>query len=227
MNVNQRRSLEFSATTRSLYLPLSPRYFSSAARGTKSDCDRPALSNMTSIYIDEDVGKDDSSAHGTESSPYKTLLYALIQHGSAADAPTYLTRKSETGPVSPDGDPAARLEWKPPAKSAVKKATNAYESHKKKVAKQADLAIREKEEADKRAKVLEEAKKVIIKEDESLPAPVKIRLDEEVELKTDTTPGKRVKVVGRVHRLRSQKGVIFITLRYGVTGSQLHVDDKC
>ena len=172
----------------------------------------------SSIYIDEDVGHDDSGS-GTELSPYKTLLHALIQHPPAKDGPPYLTRRSVSGPVSGDGDPLARLDWKPATKSAMKKATNLYDQRKRKQAKQSDIAVREKDDAAKRQKVLEEAKKVVIKEDDSLPKPVKIRLDETdpevVKLRRDDQPGTRIRVLGRVHRLRSQKDVTFVTLTDG------------
>lgn len=170
---------------------------------------------MSTIYIDEDVGHDDESTSGIEASPFKTLLYAMIQHPEA----TYYTRKSETGPVDANGDPSSRLEWKPATKSALKKATNLYEQHKRKQAKASDLAIREKEEATKRQQVLEEAKKVVIEEDKSLPAPIRIKLDEtdpiKIKLGTADSPGTRIRVLGRVHHLRSQKDVIFITLTDG------------
>ena len=169
------------------------------------------------VYIDEDVGRDDDSAVGTEGAPYKTLLHAMIKH--PPDTTTYLTRKSETGPVGEDGDESARLEWKPASKSALKKATNLFEQHKKKQAKAAELAIRENAEAMKRQQVLEEAKKVIIEEDASLPAPIRIRLDEtdpaKIKLGTPDSPGTRVRVLGRVHHLRSQKDVMFVTLKDG------------
>ncbi|KIV82853.1 asparagine-tRNA ligase [Exophiala sideris] len=169
------------------------------------------------IYIDEDTGKDGDSAVGTEGQPYKTLLYAMIQH--PPETATYMTRKSETGPVDGNGDPAARLEWKPASKSALKKANNLFDQHKRKQAKASELAIRENAEAMKRQQVLEEAKKVIIQEDANLPAPVKIRLDEtdpaKIKLGTAEAPGTRVRVLGRVHHLRSQKDVIFVTLKDG------------
>ncbi|KAK5189809.1 asparagine--tRNA ligase [Exophiala xenobiotica] len=169
------------------------------------------------VYIDEDVGRDDDSAVGTEGTPYKTLLHAMIKH--PPDTTTYLTRKSETGPVGEDGDESARLEWKPASKSALKKATNLFEQHKKKQAKAAELAIRENAEAMKRQQVLEEAKKVIVEEDASLPAPTRIRLDEtdpaKIQLGTPDSPGTRVRVLGRVHHLRSQKDVMFVTLKDG------------
>ncbi|KAK5220926.1 asparagine--tRNA ligase [Exophiala xenobiotica] len=169
------------------------------------------------VYIDEDVGRDDDSAVGTEGTPYKTLLHAMIKH--PPDTTTYLTRKSETGPVGEDGDESARLEWKPASKSALKKATNLFEQHKKKQAKAAELAIRENAEAMKRQQVLEEAKRVIVEEDASLPAPTRIRLDEtdpaKIQLGTPDSPGTRVRVLGRVHHLRSQKDVMFVTLKDG------------
>jgi asparaginyl-tRNA synthetase len=173
----------------------------------------------TSIYVDEDAGRDDDAASGTEHAPYKTLLHAMIKHAPTADSTLYLIRKSQTGPVSEDGDPAARLQWKPATKSAMKKAANLYDQHARKQAKSADLAVREKKEAEKRQQVLEEAKAVVIKEDSSLPKPVKIRLDEidpaVVRLREGDTPGTRVRVLGRVHRLRQQKDVIFLTLTDG------------
>ncbi|KAJ5894496.1 hypothetical protein N7495_006187 [Penicillium taxi] len=174
----------------------------------------------TSIYIDEDVGLDGAAAAGTETAPYKTLLHAFIQHPPTKDI-QYLTRKSQTDAAGEDVDPAAKLEWKPATKSATKKATNLYEQHKKKAAKEQDLAIREKADFDRRQKFLEEAKKVIIKEDASLPKPVRIRLDVTdpaiVKLRTPESdePGTRVRVLGRVHRMRAQKGVVFITMADG------------
>ncbi|KAF3395187.1 Asparagine--tRNA ligase, cytoplasmic [Talaromyces pinophilus] len=172
------------------------------------------------VYIDEDVGKDDSSANGTEAAPYKSLLHAMLQHAPTTEGIKYLTRKSVTGPVE-EGNEAARLEWKAPSASAVKKSTRLYEGAQKKAAKAQEIAIREKAEAEKRQVVLEEAKKVVIKEDASLPKPVRIRLDVTdpaiVKLRTPESdePGTRVRVLGRVHRLRSQKDVIFITLTDG------------
>lgn len=159
-------------------------------------------------YIDEDVGKDDETAVGTPTAPYKTLLYAMKCH--APESSTYLTRKA-----GPDGS----AEWKPPSDSAMKKTKKVFEQHKRKEQKNAEVAIREKEEEMKRLKVLDEAKKFVLKEDASLPAPVRIRLDEtdpgKIKLGTGDAPGTRVKVFGRVHRFRSQKDVIFITLKDG------------
>ena len=181
------------------------------------------------VYVDEDVGKDDLAADGSEASPYKTLLFAYIQHPPTSPTnPQYFTRKSETGPVSEDGDPEARKEWKPATKSATKKATNLYEQHKKKLAKTDTLALREKAEQEKRHQALQEALKVKISEDPKLPKAIKIRLNERdpaiVKLRKGTSEkdvdysegrGSRVRITGRVHRFRTQKDVIFLVLQDG------------
>ncbi|MCJ1307463.1 hypothetical protein MMC25_001109 [Agyrium rufum] len=179
------------------------------------------------VHVDEDTGLDEAKSDGSEQHPYKTLLFAHI-HYPPTDGVHYVTRKSQTGPVSEDGDPAERLLWKPATKSALKKANNLYEQHLKKIAKGDQIAIREKQEQDKRQQILEEAKKVTISQDASLPKPTHIRLDQQdpaiVKLRSGESKqdvdysegrGTRVKVNGRIHRLRSQKDVIFITLSDG------------
>jgi hypothetical protein len=148
------------------------------------------------IYIDTDTGADDESATGGENSPYKSLAYAYIQNGGG-DGKTYLSRSSTTGPVSEDGDPAQRLVWKEPAKSAVKKAQGALDAHKKKILKQQQVAAQEEEKEKTRLKHLEEAKKVILTEDASLPAAIKIKIGEkDLELGQGDKKGTRVKVSG-------------------------------
>ena len=183
---------------------------------------------VKTVYVDEDVGRDDSASDGSQSVPYKTLLFAHIQHPPTKDGPQYMMRKSETGPLDANGGPSARKEWKQATKSAMKKVANLYDQHKKKQAKTDDLAIREKQEQEKRQQVLQEAKSIQIKEDTQLPKAFKIRLNEKnperIKLRSGTSEkdvdygfgrGSRVRVTGRVHRYRSQKDVIFITLSDG------------
>lgn len=179
------------------------------------------------VYIDEDTGVDDTTADGTQKYPFKTLLFAHIQCPPEGRI-SYFTRKSETVPGGEGQDAVASKEWKPATASALKKVTKLYEQHKKKLAKGDELAIREKEEQVKRQQVLQEAVKVKITEDASLPRAFKIRLDEkdtklmklrsgESDKEVDYTEGRgsRVRVCGRVHRMRDQKDVIFVTLRDG------------
>ncbi|KAH6976906.1 hypothetical protein BKA56DRAFT_487706 [Ilyonectria sp. MPI-CAGE-AT-0026] len=178
---------------------------------------------MATIYIDEDVGKDETTQLGTEQSPYKTLQFAYIQRPAEGQ---YLIRKSE------NADDEAAKEWKPAAKSALKKAVNLFEQHKKKAAREEELAIRRKKEEEVRQKVLEEAKAIVLEEDASLPAPIKIKLGDvgdHIKLRDTQDPeskGTRVRVVGRVHRERKQKDVLFITLRDGYGQMQVVIAGK-
>lgn len=168
------------------------------------------------IYIDEDVGNDSPSATGSKTAPYRTLLHAMITH--TPETHTYLVRRSQTGPVSADGDPAARLEWKPASASALKKTTKLYDQHKRKVAKASEIAVRENAEVVRRQQILEEAKKVLVKEDQSLPKAMRIRLDEQgplIRVGEGDQKGTRVRLLGRVQHFRAQKDVVFITLRDG------------
>ncbi|EKD17616.1 uncharacterized protein L3040_006738 [Drepanopeziza brunnea f. sp. 'multigermtubi'] len=168
---------------------------------------------METIYVDTDVGVDDETATGAESKPYKSLAYAYIQHDGSDGGRTYKSRASTTGPVSADGDPAERLAWKEPAKAAQKKAQGALDAHKKKLVKQQQAAAQEEEKEKARLKTLEDAKKIVLTEDSSLPKAVKITIgDKNIELGEGEVKGTRVKVSGRIHRLRQQKQATFLTL---------------
>lgn len=170
---------------------------------------------MATIYIDEDVGKDEPEHKGTVELPYRSLQYAYLQHPKEKE---YLTRKAKA-----EEEAGAGAEWKPAAKSALKKAANCYEQQQKKAKRDAELAAQRLKEDEERQKVLEEAKKLVITEDTSLPAPIKIKLDEQADhirlgkasQGTAGTAGTRVRVLGRVHRERKQKDVLFVTLRDG------------
>ncbi|OBT68282.1 asparaginyl-tRNA synthetase [Pseudogymnoascus sp. 23342-1-I1] len=171
-----------------------------------------ADSTGVSIYIDLDAGKDEEGADGSEAKPYKSLGYAFIQHGGAENK-SYLQRASVTGAVSADGDPAERLAWKEPAKSAVKKAQNALDQHKKKLVKQQQIAAAEAEKEKQRLNNLEDAKKIVLTEDASLPKAVRTTTgDKDIKLGEGDVKGARVKICGRIHRLRQQKQATFITL---------------
>ncbi|KAI8956992.1 asparaginyl-tRNA synthetase [Daldinia sp. FL1419] len=170
------------------------------------------VKNDEKCYVDTDAGKDDETADGSEFKPYKSLAYAYIQNFEKP-TPQYQTRASETGPVGPDEDPSVRLLWKEPAKSAVKKAQGALDAHKKKIQKQQQAAAAEAETKKQRLQNLEAAKKIVLKQDESLPKPIRIKISrKDIELGEGDKKGTRVKVFGRIHRLRVQKQATFITL---------------
>lgn len=170
------------------------------------------------VYIDTDVGKDDESADGSEAKPYKSLAFAYIQ-GLDKPAAEYLMRSSTTTPAGADAaDEAAKLEWKAPAKSAAKKAQTLLDGHKKKLARAQQTAAKEEEQKQQRAKNLEAAKSVTISEDPALPKAKTIKLwQKDVPLgdASKKVTGTRVKVFGRIHRLRVQKQATFLTLKDG------------
>ncbi|KAL8881379.1 MAG: hypothetical protein Q9198_001412 [Flavoplaca austrocitrina] len=182
-----------------------------------------------SVYVDEDQGCDDKSEDGSEQKPYRTLLFAHIQHPpDSCDRLQYLTRKKDPGVHQGPGVSEVHQQWVPATATALKKAYKLYEQHKKKQAKGDELALREKQEADKRQHVLHEAKKLNIRQDPQLPKALKIRLNEKdpalIKLRSGQSErdvdysqgrGTRVRVTGRVHRFRSQKDVIFLTLQDG------------
>lgn len=171
----------------------------------------------STYYIDEDVGQDIDTQKGDESLPFKSLGFAVLTHG---ESHKFLTRKSVTGEVPDGSDASARLEWKPAAKAAMKKAVNFAKAQKKKAEKAQELEAQQTKVLADRTKVLDEAKKITLEEDKSLPAPLRIKLDETDPQKITLGDGKdkkgtRVRVFGRVHRERRQKENMFITLRDG------------
>lgn len=170
--------------------------------------ERVKLEGAPVRYVDVDAGLDDASADGSEAKPYKSLAYAMITHIDN-ESTTYLSRASKTG-----DDPAAALEWKDPAKSAVKKAASAVQAHKKKLEKKAATDAKEGDALKQRLANLEAAKKVVIQQDSNLPEAKKIRIDDKsVELGEGDKKGARVKVYGRIDELRPQKQAVSFNLR--------------
>ncbi|KAG6830441.1 hypothetical protein H0H92_000744 [Tricholoma furcatifolium] len=153
---------------------------------------------MAPIHIDETAGSD-TTGTGTPDQPYQSLGYAVFA-SSATD--TFLTRK----------DPNSTYEE--PTQSSLKKAKKTAEGIEKKKKKQEELTARdakEKGEAkEKREKLLEESKKITLTEDPALPKAVKAKINKLAALRS-----QRVRVSGWVHRLRDQKGIIFLVVRDG------------
>jgi asparaginyl-tRNA synthetase len=174
-------------------------------------------STKSTVYVDEQAGQDETAAAGTQTLPFRTLQYAYIRTEGKAE---YLVRKApEAAAEGSVADAVAAGEWKAAAKSAVKKAENALKTFQKKASKEKELEEKRLKEDEARQAVLEEAKKVAIVEDKTLPAPKKIRLDhtEGVILhKTGSEQkGTRIVVLGRVLNVRKQKDIFFVELRDG------------
>lgn len=117
---------------------------------------------MSSIYVDEAAGSD-TTGTGSQEAPYQTLGYALYTHATAS----FLIRKDATA------------EYAEPTQSSLKKAKKTADGIEKKKKKQEELDAREaqanREEKEKREKLLEESKKIVLTEDESLPKANKVR----------------------------------------------------
>ncbi|KAH0612365.1 uncharacterized protein H6S33_010417 [Morchella sextelata] len=161
--------------------------------------------STASIYVDEDTGVDSADTLGTPDKPFKSLIGALTHTYKSHPDAKFQVRKSESGP-----DDETRKEYKPAAKAAMKKVANMHAANLKKAAKQAEINAKEAEARASKEAALEEAKKIVLTEDSSLPAAVNIKIRGSV-----ASRGKRIKLSGWVHRLRHQSKLIFITLRDG------------
>lgn len=174
---------------------------------------------IAEVYIDEDKGTDNEAAAGTKQAPYKSVIYAYTRHTTQGRPVSYLVVKEN--------------EWLPAPKSALKKAANLHEQQMRKAAKAVEAKAKQDREEQERQQTLDEARKIKIEENPRLPKPITIKLSETdpslVKLGRGTRQpsgsedvdysgdgrGTRVRVGGRVHRERKQKGVTFVTLRDG------------
>lgn len=117
----------------------------------------------TTIYICEETGSDDSGS-GTAEAPLLSAIAALTKGGPQA---SILARKK------------AAEEYAPLGTSALKKAKKTIEINEKKAQKAKEAgekaATLDSEKAAKDASRLEDSKKIVLTEDASLPAAIKVR----------------------------------------------------
>nr|XP_022330665.1 asparagine--tRNA ligase, cytoplasmic-like [Crassostrea virginica] len=161
---------------------------------------------LSEIYTSESTGNDESG-DGTQEKPFQTILRAMKFAEQEPFPPIYVDSKKENE------------KYEVASKSQLKKITKLFvrDQHKK-----ADTAAKEAEDAERREKNLEEAKKIVIEEDKSLPAPKQIKIRDSVEMRD-----VRVKIYGWVHRLRRQgKNLMFLVLRDGTGFLQCVLSDK-
>lgn len=114
---------------------------------------------MTEVFIDEAAGNDEIGT-GTQNAPYKTLAYAIYKN-EGLDIEFRIRKDAETP-------------YDNPTDSSLKKAKKGADGLRKKAAKAVEIAereARERAEADKR---LEESKKIVLAEDESLPKATRV-----------------------------------------------------
>ncbi|KAK6631323.1 hypothetical protein RUM44_005849 [Polyplax serrata] len=147
------------------------------------------------IFTSEKLGSDETG-DGTEQKPFKTILQAMRKAGKEPFPKIYVDGKEENVTY----ELAAKSQLKKIQKIWVREGFKSVYKNKK-----------EDEDAEKRAKNLEEARKIKLIEDKSLPPATRIRITD-----GHSYHNKRVKVYGWVHRLRRQgKALTFITLRDG------------
>jgi asparaginyl-tRNA synthetase len=175
---------------------------------------------MAIIYIDEGNGIDAHETQGTESTPFRSLFQAYLEHGPDNE---YQVKKN-------DGE-----EYKAAAKSALKKAANYASQQCKK--REAAAKRAEKEALEKAAleAAIEQAKSIKITEDPTLMKAVLINIAEtdpkvigQVRKSSDEPKEGvlRVCVQGRVQRVAKQGALIFITLRRGLNFMQCLLSGK-
>ncbi|KEY71676.1 hypothetical protein S7711_02911 [Stachybotrys chartarum IBT 7711] len=165
---------------------------------------------MGVIYIHEETGVDGPDTPGTEAAPFKTVSEAYVVHGADSE---YVVKKK--------GDD----EFKPAAKSAMKKAVSYADQQRKKREAAAKRAEKEAQDEAAREAVLEQAKNIKISEDTELPPAKLISLGETDPKvlgqlrKAEGDPKEgvvRVRILGRVQRVAKQGGLVFVTLRRGL-----------
>ncbi|XP_052793758.1 asparagine--tRNA ligase, cytoplasmic-like isoform X2 [Mya arenaria] len=165
-----------------------------------------AKMSIREVYTSEKLGSDETG-DGTAEKPFKSVLEALRQTDGKEPLPNIFVDGKEEG-----------KKYEPLAKAQMKKQKKIWQSEANKAA---DKAKRDDEDAERREKNLEEARKVVLTQDPALPTPKQIKIRAGVK-----TRSVRVKVYGWVHRLRRQgKNLMFLVLRDGTGFLQCVLSD--
>lgn len=139
------------------------------------------------IYTSEKRGSDETG-DGSEQKPFKTIIQAMRKAGKEPFPKIYVDGK-EQGVL-----------YEAAAKSQIKKVQKIWV---REGFKNAEKSKREDEDAEKRAKNLEAAKKIKLVEDKNLTPAVSIKIRDCLLFRD-----KRVKIYGWVHRLRRQGNIL-------------------
>lgn len=162
------------------------------------------------IYTSEKFG-DDVEGDGSQTKPYKTIPQALRSSSDPATFSTIFVDIKET-------KEATEEKYELISQAQLKKQRKFVEAESKKHAKNVE---KEAEDAKRREHNLDEAKKIVIQEDKSLP---KAKCCKIKDLNKDTKD--RVKVNAWIHRLRRQgKTLMFLVLRDGTGFLQCVIND--
>uniref|UniRef100_A0A8C2DIU9 Asparaginyl-tRNA synthetase 1 n=1 Tax=Cyprinus carpio TaxID=7962 RepID=A0A8C2DIU9_CYPCA len=158
------------------------------------------------LYVSDKQGSD-VDGDGSEQKPFKTPLKALLFVGKEPFPVIYVDSQKE-------GE-----RWAVISKTQMK---NTKKLFSREQMKNESKDKKEAEDAERREKNLEEAKKIVMENDPSLPEPKTVKIG-----KLEALREQRVKVFGWVHRLRRQgKNLLFIVLRDGTGFLQCVLTDK-
>ncbi|XP_038646500.1 asparagine--tRNA ligase, cytoplasmic isoform X1 [Scyliorhinus canicula] len=158
------------------------------------------------LYVSGREG-DDEIGTGTKDKPFKTALQAFQAAGKEPFPTIYVDSQKENE------------RWEVISKSQMKSVKKLWQRDQM---KNESKEKRELEDALRREKNLEEAKKIVIKLDVSLGEPHQIKIRA-----TEAHRAQRVKIFGWVHRLRRQgKNLMFIVLRDGTGFLQCVFNDE-
>ena len=154
--------------------------------------------DLTGALYSSELHGSDETGDGTEAKPFKTAINALKKSGDIEHFSKILV----------DAKDQATGKFELISKSQLKKIRNLAEQD---VKKSAQKAIKEAEDAQRREKNLEDARKIVLQQDPALPAARQVKIKD-----LDQTTTDRIKVFGWVHRLRRQgKTLMFLVLRDG------------
>ncbi|XP_033329150.2 asparagine--tRNA ligase [Megalopta genalis] len=162
-------------------------------------------SSPDAIYTSQKNGNDETG-DGSKCNPFKTVLNAMRYAGKEPFPPIYQDSKDNTE------------KYDLVSKSQLKKVQKIWSREQY---KNEDKQKKLLEDEEKRLKNLEEAKMIVIKQDDTLEPAKLIKIKNGIEYR-----GRRVKLFGWVHRLRRQgKALMFVTLRDGTGFLQCVIND--
>lgn len=127
------------------------------------------------VFVDETIGSDETGL-GTADSPYQSATKALEAYGDSSDSIKIQIRKS----------PEEEGGYKDISGAALKKAKKRVEEQQKKLKKQEEQRKKQVEEdilkKQQEEQRLEEAKAIVLVEDDSLPKAEKVSIFTDLEL---------------------------------------------
>lgn len=158
------------------------------------------------MYVSDKEG-DDATGDGTKEKPFKTVLKAMLTVGKEPFPVFYVDSQKENE------------RWDVISKTQLKNVKKLWtREHMKNEAKEKKQA----EDNLRREKNLEEARRIVVQNDPTLPEAVTAKIRD-----LEAHRGQRVKVFGWVHRMRRQgKTLMFIVLRDGTGYLQCLLSDK-